>query len=173
VPKLWPAAGLLTKAPQKPLPKEIAVQHCMAVSNENSQANCVADVMATGEPGFATTYLAAQKVRANTSPAPPQLVVPKDFATALPPSLVFSWRPTKDKDGDPVTYRHCVWEIEKPFTLNNCVPVASKPAVKGKLAPFVKKAMQLKGGKAYYWKVIAEDATGAITESIMRRFEVK
>lgn len=172
VPKSWPAAGLLTKEPQKPLPKEIAAQHCAAVVDKKSRANCVADVMATGESGFAATYLAAQKVRANTRPARPQLVVPKDFATGLPSELVFNWRPTKDRDGDPVTYRHCVWEVEKQFTLNDCVAALPKPAGKARGA-LPGRTMQLKGGKAYYWKVIAQDAKGAITESEMRRFEVK
>jgi hypothetical protein len=171
VPKYWPAAGLLTKEPQKPLPKEIAAQHCAAVVDKRSRSNCVADVMATGEPGLAATYLAAQKVRANTPPAPPQLVVPKDFARGLPSALVFNWRPTKDKDGDPVTYRYCVWEVEKQFTLNDCVAAAPKPAAKG--SALLGRTMKLKGRKAYYWKVIAQDAKGAITESAMRRFEVK
>ena len=175
VPQSWPAAGLLAKEPQKPLPKEIAAKYCAGVVDKTSRSNCVADVMATGEAGFAAAYLAAHKVRANKPPAPPQLVGPKDFATGVTSALVLRWRPAKDKDGDRVTYRHCVWEVEKPFTLNECVSAASKLSGKGVRATMSLAGtdMKLKSGKAYYWKVIAQDAKGVITESKMRRFDVK
>lgn len=45
VPASWSAVGLLAKEPQRPLPKEIAAQHCAAIVDKRSKSNCVADVI--------------------------------------------------------------------------------------------------------------------------------
>jgi hypothetical protein len=181
VPRSWPLAGFLAKEPQKALPKESATQLCAAVTDKGSHANCVADVMATGEKGFAAIYLAADEVRRNTPPSAPVLVYPKDFDTAVPQAFSFQWRVTKDKEGGAISYRHCLWEVKRPFTLNNCVDASPKsqrmgPQRKGlpTLAArgLLTRLAALKPG-AYYWKVVAEDDKGAITESAMHRFEVK
>ncbi len=175
VPASWPGAGTLAKEPLKPLPREAAAKHCARVTDRRSHANCVADVAATGEPGFADTYVATQKLRANTRPAAPQLVAPKEFARGLASKLSFEWRPAVDKDGDRVTYRHCLWEVGQPFTLNACAAVETKRGAKGSLVAVrtLQPEVPVKGRKAFYWKVIALDAKGAMTESAARKLELR
>jgi hypothetical protein len=46
----------------KPVSREIAVRVCRGVTDKDNHNNCVADVMVTGEIGFAKTYLVAQKL---------------------------------------------------------------------------------------------------------------
>ncbi len=46
----------------KPLSREIAMRACRGVADMDNRNNCVADVMVTGEIGFAKTYLVAQRI---------------------------------------------------------------------------------------------------------------
>ncbi len=48
----------------KPLGRKIAQQLCRAVVDKRNRANCIFDVMVTGHPGFAKTYLLEQRLRA-------------------------------------------------------------------------------------------------------------
>jgi len=45
----------------------VARAACSGITGEN--ANCVYDVMVTGNPGFATTYALGQSVQADLAPA--------------------------------------------------------------------------------------------------------
>jgi hypothetical protein len=53
--------------PVKPASKLVAQQACRAVTDKNAHNNCVFDVMVTGEPGFAKTYLASQRILAGST----------------------------------------------------------------------------------------------------------
>ena len=45
-----------------PIDRDVAERACRAVVDEDNRNNCVADVVVTGETGFAETYLVAQKL---------------------------------------------------------------------------------------------------------------
>jgi Bacterial Ig-like domain (group 3) len=49
--------------PARPARKEVAVMACQPVTDSNANKNCVFDVMATGDIGFAKTYLLSQRMR--------------------------------------------------------------------------------------------------------------
>src|SRR5262245_20742117 len=105
--------------PIKPLPLEVAKQHCRAIAADDHRANCEQDVMVTGEPGFAKTYLLAEEIDRNAKPSAPTLVFPENNASlALP--IKFTWNTTTDPDGDVVTYRQCVWVAGDLPTFNEC-----------------------------------------------------
>ena len=94
--------GPVAKAPLKALALEVATQHCAAIVEEHAKANCVQDVMVTGEPGFAEAYLRRQNER-NALPAVPLLGFPEKFALDLcgasrfhlEPNIRFEWRPSE------------------------------------------------------------------------------
>jgi hypothetical protein len=48
--------------PVEPVARGVALRACQAVANDKLHNDCVFDVMVTGNPGFAKTYLASQKV---------------------------------------------------------------------------------------------------------------
>lgn len=114
-------SGPISRTPPKALSSEEAQQHCAAIVDGTTKANCIADVMATGEPKFAETYLRGQQIERNGAPAPPVLGFPERFKTDVKLPLEFTWDRAADKDGDPVTYKHCVWDVKEPFHLNKCV----------------------------------------------------
>ena len=57
-PFVIPQSGKATK----PLPERTARQLCKPITDKNRHADCVFDVMVTGHPGFAKTYLLDQRI---------------------------------------------------------------------------------------------------------------
>ncbi|MGH9968096.1 MAG: hypothetical protein ACREBG_09730 [Pyrinomonadaceae bacterium] len=217
--------GPVAKAPLKALQLEVAQQHCRGIVADNARANCIQDVMVTGEPKFAETYVRGEQIQRNGRPVAPELVFPDRFKTDLSASVDFTWNKSTDREGDLLTYRHCVWEIKEPFRLQKCIATSGqtswwrgrafypllivligllllailiflgmrrRPWVLGFvvilivvgviLAFYVNRTRSvtlarsvsgLQSGKAYYWKVIAEDGKGGTVESETRRFEIK
>jgi hypothetical protein len=223
-------SGPVAKEPLQALALEVAKQHCDGVAGEPAKTNCILDVMATGEPGFAKGYLMAEQVERNARPEPPVLGFPEGFKVDLAAPVDFTWNQASDLNGDPLTYRHCTWEVNERFNFNKCVLVAGstqtvswwrgglfyavlvlllgclllaillwlglkkKPILlyllviavlagvvlafylgrsKTGSAALARSVSGLQSGKAYYWKVIAEDGKGGTVESEMRRFEIK
>jgi len=218
--------GPVTKLPLKTLPLETAQEHCRAIVAKNARDNCIQDVMVTGEPKFAETYLRGQQIESNGKPDAPSLVFPERFTTDIASSIDFTWNKTVDKDGDPLTYKHCVWPTTEKFHLSKCfattgeitsfrgrffnpllvlllgllllvvlffLGLRKKPWVLGLVVIVIvaavavtfflgrgrqqqtlaKSVSGLESGKAYYWKVIAEDGKGGTVESEIRRFDIK
>ena len=217
------------KPPLKPLKLEEAQQHCKALVAEDRRANCVQDVMVTGESGFAKTYLATEKIERNRVPTAPRLISPENEQTGLQKTVVFMWKQATDPDGDPVTYRHCVWAVDTMPTEENCQKVlphqmawvsgdvlyiglaglGGSGLILGTLTPWRKKrqgllsllagilligtlvsscsllemttgtdaltrkVQGLDSGRAYFWKVIAQDDKGGSSESETWRFTTK
>ena len=222
-------SGPISNTPPNPLSAEVAQQHCGPLVDGNAKANCIQDVMATGEPKFAETYLRGQEIERNGTPAPPILGFPEGFKIDVALPLEFTWDKTADRDGDQVTYKHCVWEVKEQFHLSKCVASTGqatgsfrsgrffypllilllglllllllfffgfrrKPWVLAVIAVIIvagaglalylrrgvspqtltaRSASTLQAGKAYYWKVIAEDGKGGTVESETRRFDVR
>jgi hypothetical protein len=154
------------KPPLEPLPREEAEVHCNAIVDEERRGNCVQDVMVTGEPGFAQLYLRTEQVVRNALPAAPSLLSPQDYETMpaqkdTPLKVSFRWDSASDPDGDPLAYRHCVWDVDEGFTLNNCSAL---------LGQTLMREAELEPDQVYFWKVIVEDGKGGTTESETRLF---
>jgi len=116
-----PPGGPVEKAPLRRLSLEVAQQHCGGIAGEHAKANCIQDVMVTGEPGFAEGYLVAEQIERNALPAAPVLGYPENFKIDVGLPVDFTWNKTSDLNGDPLTYRHCMWEVNERFTFNKCL----------------------------------------------------
>jgi hypothetical protein len=215
--------GVPGKPPLKPLPLEAAKQHCRAVVEDARRTNCEMDVVVTGEPGFAETYLRTERIQLNKPPDAPVLLSPEDNKVELGTTVSFDWKKTVDAEGDGLTYMHCVWPAGAGQNFNQCKVLPKQMgmfggfdlylllailivcllvlivllvrAKKGRgllalLAIVVLVAVvliilfgragdtsrtvaELTPGKAYFWKVIAEDGKGGTVESKTRRFRTK
>lgn len=66
-PKQNPPCVIPQEKPAKPLTLKVAEQYCSEITGKKRNANCVFDVMATGEPGFAKTYLLTQRIEAGAT----------------------------------------------------------------------------------------------------------
>src|SRR5262249_6679109 len=127
--------GPIARPPLKRMPPETAQQHCAAVVAADRKTNCVQDVMTTGEPAFAKTYLLSERIVRNAPPSAPVLRFPPDNAVLTGP-VDFTWNISSDSDGDVVTYRHCVWATTALPSFTQC-----------DMAPI--KAARLSGGLRY------------------------
>jgi hypothetical protein len=64
--KDWPPdkppcrSTLVSTQPVEPMKQQEAEEHCRKVEDKVANANCVFDVMVTGEPGFAASYVLSQ-----------------------------------------------------------------------------------------------------------------
>lgn len=63
--KAWPAENATSceipeQPPVEPIEEEVAEKLCVDIVDKNDRANCVFDVVLTGEPNFAKTYLQSQ-----------------------------------------------------------------------------------------------------------------
>jgi hypothetical protein len=99
---------------------------CAAIVDPNRKANCIQDVMATGEAGFAETYLATERIERHTPPKAPTLELPADNSD-VGGGVRFTWEDVRDAAGGPVTYRHCVWDAKRPFDFNRCQALSDRP----------------------------------------------
>src|SRR5258708_39670487 len=50
--------------PVEPVSRLVAQRACRPITNDKAHNNCVFDVMVTGNPGFAKTYLFSQRIQA-------------------------------------------------------------------------------------------------------------
>ena len=117
-----PSVTNTTNPPQKRLSVEVAEAQCAEIVDPDRRANCVVDVSATGEIGFAATYLLADKIMNNALPNVPILGYPEEAATGLAAPINFTWNKTTDADGDPIDYRLYVWPIDQDPNINEAVP---------------------------------------------------
>lgn len=165
--------------PKEPLGVETARQICGDIRDKNRNLNCVQDVMVTAEPGFAKTYAQTEQAMRNEPPAPPALAGPADRVT-MADARTFVWAPALDREQQTVTYRYCIWPVDKTFTLNDCdsQPIRfSATQIRSKKlsrrTATLQSGAKLRPGQSYFWKVIAEDANGLMSESETRRVDIK
>jgi hypothetical protein len=120
------AGGAAAVTPQTPMTQAQAEKVCAAIVDPNRKANCIQDVMATGEAGFAETYLATERIERHTPPKAPTLESPADNSD-VGGGVRFTWEDVRDAAGGPVTYRHCVWDAKRPFDFNRCQALSDRP----------------------------------------------
>jgi hypothetical protein len=120
-----PGVPQVSAAPTPVTPAE-AEKLCSAIAAPDRRANCIVDVTATGDRGFAETYQVTERLENRPIPAAPALGFPDDNAD-LSRAVDFRWTRDVDVAGGPVTYRHCVWNADQPYDLNKCVAVANEP----------------------------------------------
>jgi hypothetical protein len=51
----------------RPATRLVAQQACRAIAGKNMHADCLFDVVVTGNPGFAKTYLASQRIQKDST----------------------------------------------------------------------------------------------------------
>lgn len=206
----------------QPMAREVAERIAAVIVDVDRRANCIQDLMVTGDPVFVKTYLEADKINRNRLPGAPILVYPNDFDTLHATPVKFSWENSTDKDGDSITYKLNVWPVNEMPDDNNALLISpvtrlwsggliwalmvgligflllvllyymglkKNPGLLGLLAIAIiagaiivyffnakndisKKALDLQTGKAYFWKVIAEDGKGGAAESETRRLQI-
>jgi hypothetical protein len=121
-----PQPNMTNRPPQKRLPLAEAVEACSGVVDPDHKANCIQDVMVTGERGFATTYLRADQIARNAIPNAPALVSPVDFPTnKLVQPITFTWNSATNQDGDTIRYKLYIWVAGQTPNNNNAEPVLS------------------------------------------------
>ncbi len=117
-----PMPGVMADAPvPTPTPRAEAERLCAALPNAQRRKNCVADVMVTGAPVFAETYLLTQKLASLKMPRKPQLRAPANNAVVPAVNAAFAWTQTPSSGGGKLTYRHCVWSASTAYDFNTCV----------------------------------------------------
>lgn len=152
--------------PLVPIPFADAQIHCGDIIDDDKRENCIKDVMVTGEVEFSMTYLLADFIGRNNPPTQPILVHPENFQPGMVDQVLFHWIAATDEDGDDVTHSLLVWAEGDIPDINNAVPITNQQGM-----DMFTEVMGLDLGRAYYWKVIAEDGKGGTTESEIRRFE--
>ncbi len=164
--------GPVSKPPQPAVSAEVVKRLVREILDPDRRAACEKDILATGEVGFAKTYLWADRIARNEPPKPPVLDSPADNRADLVGPLTLRWTPTSDPEGSAVQYRFHVWPADKLPDPDGGRAVAITDAEKGAKLLSVD-VPGLEAGKAYFWKVIAEDAYGLTAESDTRRFELQ
>lgn len=158
--------------PLEGMPLDKAKEICRGIIGKEELLNCIQDVQATGEPGFAKLLRISQKLEQNHRPVAPMLRTPKAFA-GTKPTVQFIWQATVDKENQPLRYWHCLWPNTKKQTFEHCKVVAETDPRKSSDQEMVYSVDNLKPGGVYYWKILVEDSHNATVESEMRRFTVK
>jgi mono/diheme cytochrome c family protein len=90
---------------------------CGQIRDDGRRENCIEDLIITGEVSFAETYLIADRIDQNIYPEAPKLVFPLDHAVELSLPIEFKWDRAVDEDGDFLTYKYYVWDVNE--TMNN------------------------------------------------------
>jgi hypothetical protein len=98
----------------------------------------VADVMATGEPGFARTYAASEALERRVMPGAPVLVSPQDHVRIAARPIDFTWTARPGAEGIDVVYRHCLWRGDENFDLERCVKLPGGTPSSGSLVDRLK-----------------------------------
>ena len=104
------------------------------------------------------TMLTVSQALPNRPPTRPELIAPEDGMTGARTNPYFSWAPSSDPDGDPVSYRLMISEDGNTWNATSTDQYRSRPDV------------SLSKNTQYLWKVQAADAFGATADSDSRTF---
>ncbi len=121
-----PQPNMINRDPQKRLPFAEAEQACKGIVDPDRRANCIQDVAATGEMGFAVTYLQADLIARNLTPQAPSLLSPVDFpSNKLVRPVTFAWNRAIDENNDPINYKLNIWLAGETPNINNAQDVSA------------------------------------------------
>lgn len=102
------------------------------------------------------TMLTVSQALPNRAPSKPELIAPENGAADTRTNPYFSWKPSTDPDGDPVSYRLMVSEDGNTWNTTSTDQLRIRPAV------------SLSRNTQHLWKVQAVDNFGAATDSDIR-----
>lgn len=105
------------------------------------------------------TMLTVSQPLPNNAPSKPELIAPEDGIADTPTNPYFSWKPSTDPDGDPVSYRLMISDDN-----GNRWSTTSTAELR------TKHAYALSKNSPHLWKVQAVDALGATADSDTRSF---
>lgn len=97
-----------------------AEQLCGGLADLQRRRNCTQDVMATGDPIFAESYLHSQALDQRTLIAPPELTNPPRNGEVLGKQVNFVWKPVPGTEAVDVTHYHCLWKSAERYDFNKC-----------------------------------------------------
>lgn len=123
-----------------------AEQLCKDLAGAERRENCIQDVMATGDPIFAGTYLQSQKLDQRILIAPPKLTNPQRNGIVAGNQVDFEWNPVPGTEDIDVTHYHCLWKSAERYDFNKCTVLSTDgspldkfipPGLEKYLSPFV------------------------------------
>lgn len=123
-----------------------AEQICGGIVDALRRENCIQDVMATGDPIFAETYLQSQNLDQRILIAPPELISPPRNAKLSVNQVNFEWRPIPGTEEVDVTHYYCLWKSTEHYDFNKCTVLSKDggpmynfllPALEKHLSPVV------------------------------------
>ena len=104
------------------------------------------------------TMLTVSQALPNRAPAKPELIAPENGVSDTRTNPYFSWKPSTDPDGDPVSYRLMISEDGNTWNTTSTAELRTRPSV------------SLSKNAQHIWKVQAVDVFGAATDSESRTF---
>lgn len=102
------------------------------------------------------TMLTVSQALPNRAPAKPELIAPENGVADTRTNPYFSWKPSTDPDGDPVSYRLMISEDGNTWSTTSTDQLRTRPAV------------SLSRNTQHLWKVQAVDNFGAAADSDIR-----
>lgn len=115
-----PGIPVPTAAPTPAIGQVQAEQLCSGVVDAQRKENCIQDVIATGDPIFAETYLQSQKLDQRILIAPPKLTKPQHNGEVAGNQVDFEWIPVPGTEDVDVTHYHCLWKSLERYDFNKC-----------------------------------------------------
>ena len=97
-----------------------AEQLCGGVADTQRRGNCIQDVLATGDPIFAGSYLQSQNLDQRILIAPPGLISPPRNGKIPGTQVDFAWKPVPGTEDVDVTHYHCLWKSAERYDFNKC-----------------------------------------------------
>ena len=97
-----------------------AEQLCSGLVDVQRRENCIQDVIATGDPIFAETYLKSQNLDQRILIVPPELISPPRNGEIPGNQVDFEWKPVPGTEDVDVTHYHCLWKSADRYDFNKC-----------------------------------------------------
>lgn len=112
-----------------------AEQLCGGLVDPQRRGNCTQDVMATGAPVFAETYLQSQTLDRRMLLAPPTLISPPRNGEIPGKQVDFEWKPVPGTETVDVTHYHCLWKGAERYDFNKCTVLGKDGDKPGDILP--------------------------------------
>ena len=113
-----------------------------------------------GNKGEARVLIRVEKVKKNEAPGKPRNISPKEGEVIEKQTVVLEWE-SEDPEGDELRY-------DIYFGLDSDPPLIMSGYTGNRY-----EVVNLETGKTYYWKIVAKDDKGGISESSIWNFKIK